>query len=141
MIVFLATLALACQKRIAESPRERPGAPAAHAPAVPASSRIEVAVTDHGFVPNRIGAQAGKPITLVITRKTERTCATEILFAGTEGKTELPFGKTVAVTYTPKAAGEVKFGCAMGMMIGGVLAVSDQSNLLFEADRDAAPAR
>ncbi len=82
-------------------------------------------VTDEGFVPSRIPAKVGEPLTLVITRKTERTCATEILFAGQEGKTDLPLNQTVAVTYTPKAAGEIKFGCAMGMMIGGTLAVSE----------------
>jgi hypothetical protein len=27
------------------------------------------------------------------------------------------------VNYTPTKSGEVKFGCAMGMMIGGVLTV------------------
>jgi plastocyanin domain-containing protein len=80
-------------------------------------------VTEAGFVPETIPAQAGKPITLAITRKTERTCATEILFTGQPGKTDLPLNKEVEVTYTPKAAGQVKFGCAMGMMIAGVLDV------------------
>jgi plastocyanin domain-containing protein len=85
-----------------------------------------VLITEEGFVPARIPAKVGQPLTLVLTRKTEKTCATEILFAGQpEGKTDLPLGKTVEVTYTPKATGEIKFGCAMGMMIGGVLAVGD----------------
>jgi plastocyanin domain-containing protein len=89
------------------------------------SSRVEVAVTEQGFVPSRIPARAGAPLTLVVTRKTDRTCAREILFADREGKTDLPLGKAVEVTYTPKVSGEVKFGCAMGMMVGGVLAVTD----------------
>jgi hypothetical protein len=87
--------------------------------------RVEVTVTDEGFVPSKIPAKAGEPLTLAITRKTERTCATEILFKGQEGKTELPMGKTVEVTYTPKQSGTVNFGCAMGMMIGGVLEVAE----------------
>jgi len=97
------------------------------APAAPASvaARVEVTVTEEGFVPGRIPARAGQPITLVITRKAERTCATEILFKGQEGKTDLPLNKPVEVTYTPKATGDVKFGCAMGMMVGGVLAVGE----------------
>jgi plastocyanin domain-containing protein len=98
-------------------------APAAAPAAV--ASRVEVAVTDEGFVPSRIPAKAGQPITLAITRKVERTCATEILFKGQEGKTDLPLNKTVEVTYKPNKSGDVAFGCAMGMMIGGVLAVSD----------------
>jgi plastocyanin domain-containing protein len=86
---------------------------------------VEVAVTEEGFVPARIPARAGSPLTLVVTRKTDRTCARDIIFAGREGKTPLPLDQPVEVTYTPKLSGEVKFGCAMGMMVGGVLAVSN----------------
>jgi hypothetical protein len=122
----------ACKKQPPPAPPAPPPPPAAAAPAKPAAepvagpaARVDVEVTEAGFVPARIPAKAGKPITLVITRKTDRTCAREILFTGQEGKTELPLNKTVEVMYTPKASGEVKFGCAMGMMIGGVLAVAD----------------
>jgi plastocyanin domain-containing protein len=90
-----------------------------------AGSRVAVAVTDEGFVPSTIPAKQGKPITLAITRKTDRTCARDIVFQGQEGKTPLPLNQTVEVTYTPKASGKIKFGCAMGMMISGVLAVSE----------------
>jgi plastocyanin domain-containing protein len=120
---------VACKKEAPPPPAPPPPPPppaAAAAPAAaPASARVEVEVTEAGFVPARIPARAGKPLTMAITRKTDRTCAREILFAGQEGKTELPLNKTVEVTYTPKASGEVKFGCAMGMMVAGVLAVSD----------------
>jgi plastocyanin domain-containing protein len=118
---FLAVLlAAGCRK---EAPAAPPPAPP---PAVTTySPRVEVAITDAGFVPSRIPARAGKPLTLVLTRKSDRTCARDIVFQGQEGKTELPLDKPVEVTYTPKASGEVKFGCAMGMMVGGVLAVAD----------------
>jgi len=118
--VTLLLLAAACKPKAAPPPPPAPSpAPAAVSP------RVEVAVTDEGFVPSRIPAKAGTPLTMVITRKTDKTCAREILFAGQEGKTELPLNKAVEVVYTPKAAGEIKFGCAMGMMIGGVLAVAE----------------
>ena len=115
-------LALACKK---EAPPAPPPPPPAAPAAATAPARIDVAVTEAGFEPARIAAKAGKPLTMAITRKTDRTCAREILFAGQDGKTELPLNKTVEVTYTPKASGEVKFGCAMGMMVGGVLAVAE----------------
>jgi len=99
--------------------------PATPPPAPGYAARVAVAVTEEGFVPARIPARAGAPLTLVVTRKTDRTCARDIVFAGREGKTELPLGKPVEVSYTPKVSGEVKFGCAMGMMVGGVLAVTD----------------
>jgi plastocyanin domain-containing protein len=128
LVVATLCLAFACKKEAAPppAPPPPPPAPVAKAPtAAPLAARVDVEVTEAGFIPDRIPAKAGKPLTMVITRKTDRTCAREILFAGQEGKTELPLNKTVEVTYTPKASGEVKFGCAMGMMVAGVLAVSD----------------
>lgn len=128
LVVATLCLAFACKKEAAPPPAPPPPPPpaaAAPAAAKPVAARVDVEVTEAGFIPDRIPARAGKPLTMAITRKTDRTCAREILFAGQEGKTELPLNKTVEVTYTPKASGEVKFGCAMGMMVAGVLAVSD----------------
>ncbi len=82
-------------------------------------------MTEAGFVPGRIPAKKGVPLILAITRTTDKTCAKEIIFAGQDAQTELPLGKTVQVNYTPKASGEIRFGCSMGMMISGVLAVTD----------------
>lgn len=103
--------------------RPVPTLPKAAAPAAAYAPRVEVTVTHEGFVPSRIPARAGQPLTLIITRKTEKTCANEILFHGQEGETDLPLNKPVEVIYVPKTSGEVKFGCAMGMMVGGVLEV------------------
>ena len=91
----------------------------------PPAGKIAMTVTEEGFVPARVPAKKGQPITLSITRKTDHTCAREIVFEGQDGKTKLPLDQAVDVTYTPKASGELKFGCAMGMMVSGVLAVSD----------------
>ena len=98
-------------------------AAAVPAPAAAAGSRIALAVTDEGFVPANLTVKAGQPVTLVVTRKTDETCATEILIDGTDIKVALPLNQPVEVAWTPKAAGQVKFGCAMDMMIGGVLLV------------------
>ena len=114
----------AAQPATPPAPAAEPAAPAA--PSVGGKSgQVEVTITDDGFVPARIPAKMGEPIILAITRKAERTCATEILFEGQakEAKTDLPLNQKVRVTYTPKKSGDLKFGCAMGMMIGGVLAV------------------
>jgi hypothetical protein len=107
------------------APAVPPPAPAPPAAPAKAGARVEVAVTEEGFVPSRIPAHQGKPLTLAVTRKTDRTCAREIMFQGQEGKTVLPLNKTVEITYTPKVSGNIRFGCAMGMMVSGVLAVSD----------------
>ncbi len=117
-ILLVAACLLAC----ASQPASPPAAPPAAA-AAPGGDRVIVRVTDEGFVPARIPAKKGVPLTLVITREVGKTCATEIQFDGQPGTTELPIGKSVEVTYTPSRTGDVKFGCAMGMMIGGVIAV------------------
>jgi plastocyanin domain-containing protein len=131
-LAFALVGAVACRKEApppAPPLSPEPAKLAEPAPAAPAAAgkpgEVEVIVTDDGFVPERIPAKAGQSITLAITRKAERTCATEILFAGDpeKKKTPLPLNQRVLVTYTPTKSGEVKFGCAMGMMIGGVLAV------------------
>jgi hypothetical protein len=125
--------AVACRSE--KGPAPPPPVAAAPAPVakdIPATAgvaspagKIAMEVTEEGFVPGRVPAKKGQPITLAITRKTDHTCAREIVFQGQAGKTALPLGKTVDITYTPKASGELKFGCAMGMMVSGVLAVSD----------------
>ena len=85
--------------------------------------RIELAVTTDGFVPDNVRLKANEPVTLVVTRKTDETCATEILIDGTDINAPLPLDKPVEVAWTPTKAGQVKFGCAMDKMIGGILLV------------------
>jgi plastocyanin domain-containing protein len=124
----IALLFAACQKSAPVAPplvTPPPAAPAAAPAKAEVKDRVEVTITEEGFVPSTIPAKAGQPLTLVLTRKAERTCATEILFQGQEGKTDLPLNKTVEVVYTPKQSGKIRFGCAMGMMVSGVLEVRD----------------
>jgi len=120
-LILCALLALpACKKE--ESAVVPSTAPVAAAPA-PAPKRLELAVTTDGFVPANLTVKANQPVTLAVTRKTDETCATELLIEGTSIKAELPLDKTVEVAWTPTKTGKVKFGCAMDMMIGGVLLV------------------
>jgi plastocyanin len=142
MVLVVTLTAGSCQRaNTAAAPAVSPAAAPAAASTAPAAtptpaaavgasgggpaqgSRIVVQLTEEGFVPSRIAAQVGKPVTLAITRKTDRTCAREILFKGQPGKTDLPLDKEVEVTFLPKVSGLVPFGCAMGMMVGGALEV------------------
>lgn len=84
---------------------------------------ITMSVTDKGFEPAALKVKKGEPVTLVITRKTEKTCATEIVIDEHGVNTKLPLNKAVTVTFTPRKSGELKYGCGMGKMIGGVLTV------------------
>ena len=112
----LSTLAVAANAAAPPKPAPTPAA-------APAGKTIEMSVTDKGFEPAVVKVKKGEPVTLVITRKTEKTCATEIVIDEEKISTKLPLNKAVTVSFTPKKAGDIKYGCAMGKMIGGVLKV------------------
>ncbi len=84
---------------------------------------ITMQVTEDGFVPDSLKLRANEPVKLLVTRTTDATCATELVIDGTDIKVALPLGKQVEVAWTPRKAGSVKFGCAMDMMVSGVLLV------------------
>lgn len=97
------------------------GAPAAIA--APKGNAIDMKVTEKGFEPAAVKVKKGEPVTLVITRTTDATCAKEIVIDEHAINTKLPLNKPVKVTFTPKKSGDLKYGCAMDKMIGGVLSV------------------
>jgi plastocyanin domain-containing protein len=84
-----------------------------------APARLEVSVTSDGFVvatPRTL--KVGQPVTLVVTRSAERTCATDIVLKDFGISKPLPLGKPVEVTFTPTRKGKVHFACAMDMVSG-----------------------
>lgn len=78
-------------------------------------------VTEKGYEPSTLKVKAGEPVTLKITRKTNATCAREITVPSQKLKVDLPLDKEVTVKLAALSKGEIKFGCAMDMMIGGVM--------------------
>ena len=83
---------------------------------------VELSVTDKGFEPSNITVKKGEPLHLVVTRKTDQTCATSIDIKDAGIRKDLPLNKAVAIDFTPEKAGEIRYVCGMGM-IGGVLLV------------------
>jgi plastocyanin domain-containing protein len=79
---------------------------------------VELAVTTKGFEPARVKVARGEPLKLVVTRKTDDTCAKEIVIADENIKADLPLNKPVALSFTPKRAGEIKYACGMNMVTG-----------------------
>lgn len=79
---------------------------------------VELAVTQEGFEPSRVKVNKGEKVRFLVTRKTDRTCATEIVIAEHGVTAALPLGKTVAVEFTPKRSGEIKYACGMGHLTG-----------------------
>lgn len=103
---------------------EQPAAALIPARAAPTAGRVvELKVTEEGFEPTPVSVKKGEPLTLKITRVTDKTCATEILVDGTDINVPLPLNQQVEVRYTPDKSGQIRYGCAMGMMVSGVLIV------------------
>lgn len=81
----------------------------------------KMTVTEKGYEPSSLKVPANTPVTLKITRKTNATCAREITVPSQKLKVDLPMDKEVTVKLAALQKGEIKFGCAMDMMIGGVM--------------------
>jgi plastocyanin domain-containing protein len=118
-VLLASSLALdACKRSEGASP-----APEASAHSAPTSSqRISIAVTSDGFVPSGARVKAGQPVTLVVTRQVERTCATEIVIKEYAVNQPVPQGQPVEVTFTPAKPGPIRYACAMDMIAGELIA-------------------
>lgn len=81
---------------------------------------VDVAVTDQGFEPSKVKVNKGEKVRLVVTRKTDHTCATEIVIKDHGIHASLPLGKPVPVEFTAQKSGEVRYTCGMGHVAGVV---------------------
>ena len=79
---------------------------------------VEISVTEKGFEPNRIAVQKGEPLKLVVTRRTDQTCAKEITIPDESVRKLLPLNQAVEIELTPKKAGELTYACGMKMLTG-----------------------
>ncbi len=92
-------------------------------PEPPLANRVSMTVTDKGFEPQNLRVRKGEPVTLTITRTSDATCATDIVIDEYDIKAPLPLREAVSVQFTPKQSGELKYGCAMQKMVGGIIRV------------------
>jgi plastocyanin domain-containing protein len=121
-LISLPALALAQHEHGAMTMGQDHAAAPASATGPAAKGAIEVSVTGEGFVPASIKVKAGQPVTLVVTRKTDRTCATEIVIKDQGINQKLPLNQPVVVAFTPNKAGQLRYACGMDM-ISGVIVV------------------
>ena len=83
--------------------------------------RVKITVTEQGFVPAVVTVHAGRPVTLLVTRRTEHTCATELVLKAHGIDVKLPLGRTVAIRFTPERPGTLDYACAMNMIRGRIV--------------------
>ena len=82
---------------------------------------VTMEVTVEGFVPAQVKVKAGQPVKLVVTRKTDRTCATEIVIKDFGINKPLPLNQPVEITFTPSKKGQIRYACAMDMIAGVIM--------------------
>lgn len=83
---------------------------------------VRIAVTDEGFVPAVVEIPKNEAVTLVVTRKTDKTCATEMVFAGTGERHDLPLDQVVRIELPPGQPDTLHYACAMDMFKGAIVA-------------------
>lgn len=81
---------------------------------------FELAVTGDGFVPAHLKVKKGEKVRLVVTRRTEKTCATEIVIEGQGIEKALPMNQAVTVEFVAQKSGEIHYACKMGHIRGVV---------------------
>ena len=99
------------------------GATAPKRTVVPGAKRVEIEVTDAGFLPERIQIPHGQPITLVFTRRSDKTCAVDVHFVLPDGQRideQLPLGQPVEIPIQVDRVGEVVYSCGMNMDHGTI---------------------
>lgn len=119
-VLTIAGLAVACSKSEKSTGNKPP--PTDKAPSTPAGERVAISVTEKGFEPENISVPSGKPVTLVFTRRTDSTCAREVVIPldGQKIEKKLPLNEAVAVEVTFPKAGQITYGCGMDMFKGVV---------------------
>ena len=108
----------ACKKN-ESAPKPTPTAPTRSAD----GTRFDIKVTEKGFEPDDVSVPAGKPVTLVFERKTDQTCAKQVILTMDDGKKiekELPLNTPVELAATFPKAGKLGYACGMDMIKGTI---------------------
>lgn len=102
------------RKRISPDDRAASGEPQLEA----APARYEITVDNMGFHPGLLSVRQGSPVTLVVTRTTDQTCAREIVIPSLDIREELPLDQPVEIGLSPDKKGNIRFTCGMNMLTG-----------------------
>lgn len=84
---------------------------------------VKMEVTEDGFMPDKVEVKKGEHLMLKITRKTDVTCATEIVIKDKNINTKLPLNKEITVDLGVLKEGKLTYSCGMDM-ISGVLTIN-----------------
>ena len=86
------------------------------------AKEVRITVTDEGFTPAVAEIPKNEAVTLVVTRKTDKTCATEMVFAENGMRYDLPKDQVVRIELGADLPDTVHYACAMNMYKGMLVA-------------------
>ena len=85
--------------------------------------KVEIAVTENGFEPDKVTVKKGEAVELVFTRTTDKTCIKEVVLdTGAPKKIQkaLPLNKPVTIKTKFAKAGSLSYACNMNMFSGTI---------------------
>ena len=82
---------------------------------------VKIRVDENGFSPSTIEVEAGHKLNLVFTRAGTNNCGGTVVLPGYKIRRNLPVGKDVIVSLTPRQAGTIRISCGMGMYKGSLV--------------------
>ncbi len=95
-------------------------APPAEATQQDGAQTATVEVTGKGFEPDSLKLKAGTPAKVTFVRKTDETCAKEVVIKDYGIERKLPLNEPVTVEFTPRK-GAFTFACGMNMVKGKLI--------------------
>ena len=87
---------------------------------VPEAQEVRVLVKG-GYQPDTVVVDAHRPVRLMFYRDESTECSSTVVFESLDIERHLPPYETTTVTFTPEAAGEVRFRCGMSTLRGRVV--------------------
>ena len=90
----------------------------------PSGQEVQITVTEKGFEPARSVIKKGEPVTLIVERKTDQTCAKEIVLQGLNIRKDLPLNQAVRIGPLPAdvIGDSLSYACGMDMYTGVIIA-------------------
>jgi plastocyanin domain-containing protein len=116
-VVVFAGTRNCCQAQ--EQAHQKQGRPAQAAEQKDAQTAT-IEITNKGFEPDSLKLKAGVPAKVTFVRKTDETCAKEVVIKEYDINRKLPLGESVAIEFTPRK-GEFTFACGMNMLKGKLI--------------------
>ena len=114
LVLGVAVVLSACEKKA--DPKADP------APVVAGDKgAIPITVDGDGFKPSAVKFKKGAPATLIFTRTSDDTCATEVVFPQLNLKKDLPKGTPVTIAIPTDKEQTLTFQCGMGMYKSSVV--------------------